>query len=232
MVFKQINQCIGLSFKFTCPYLECEPCNRSVSENKDAKLKGEKRSSCAFRRKIRFVDSLLFTNASMANMVKDMHVVREKTNLSLQDTFPRTYTYMMDEGHDESTFELVCNGKLDFPYERVTTWSAMEQKQIPSRTDFASSLRDTNDLSPERYSEFCNTWRKLKIKNLADLLRIYNILGKKKKLNKKNNQNQSDHRKNTNHSTRQTVMHKNQTIQNSYQTNRPRTKHRNDGHNH
>ena len=178
MVFKQINNCIGLSFKFTCPFLDCEPCNRSAIEKKDAKLKGEKRSSCAFRRKIKIVDSLLFTNTSMANMVKDLHVMKEKTNLSLQQTFPRTHMYMTDEGYDESTFELVCGGKLDFPYERVTTWSDMEQKQMPTRSDFANSLRDSDGLSPERYLEFANTWRKLKIRNLADLLRTYNILGK------------------------------------------------------
>ena len=178
MVFKEINNCIGLTWKFTCPFLNCNPCHRSAFENKDAKLKGEKRSSCPFRRRIKVVDSLLFTNSSMANMVQDLHVMRRNTNLSLQDTFPRTYMYMMDEGHDESTFELVCNGKLDFPYESVTTWSDMERKQMPSRSDFANSLRDSDGLSPERYSEFVNTWRKLGIRNLADLLRIYNILGK------------------------------------------------------
>ena len=177
MIFKQINNCVGLSWKYACPYLDCEPCQRSTYENKDAKLKGEKRSSCAFKRRIKVVDSLLFINASMANMVKDMHIVREKTNLSLQKTFPRTHTYMTDEGYDESAFELVCNGKMDFPYESVTTWSEMEEKQMPSRDDFANSLRDTDGLSPEQYSEFCDTWRKLKIRNLADLLRVYNILG-------------------------------------------------------
>ena len=110
-------------------------------------------------------------------MVDDMHVTREKTNLSLQETFPRTHAYMMDEGHDESTFELVCSGKLDFPYEMVTTWSDLEAKQIPSNSDFASSLKGTDGLTPQQYSEFCNVWRKLGIRHCADLLRIYNILG-------------------------------------------------------
>ena len=120
----------------------------------------------------------------MANMVADMHVTREKTKLPLQQTFPRTHAYMMDEGHDESTFELVCTGKLDFPYEIVTTWTDLESRQIPSQSDFASSLKGTDGLSAQQYSEFCNIWGKLRIRHCADLLRIYNILGEN--LEKKN----------------------------------------------
>ena len=120
----------------------------------------------------------------MANMINDLHVMRKNTNMPLQKTFPRTYTYMMDEGHDQSTFELVCEGKMEFPYERVNTWSDMEEKQIPTRSDFASSLRDSDGLSPQQYTEFCNLWRKLKIRNLADLLRVYNILGENQLKNK------------------------------------------------
>ena len=188
MVFKQINNCIGLQWKFTCPYLYCEPCQRSATVNKDATLKGEKRKSCAFQRSVKVIDSLMFINSSMANMVSDMHVTREKTKVSLQATFPRTHAYMMDEGHDESTFELVCSGKLDFPYEMVTTWSDLEAKQIPSNSDFASALRGTDGLSPQEYSEFCNVWRKLKIKHCADLLRVYNILGENLERKKKQGQ--------------------------------------------
>ena len=184
MVFKEINNCIGLTFKFACPYFNCEPCHRSASANKESKLKGEKRSSCAFQRSIKVVDAYLFTNSSMANMINDLHVMRKNTNMPLQKTFPRTYTYMMDEGHDQSTFELVCEGKMEFPYERVNTWSDMEEKQIPTRSDFASSLRDSDGLSPQQYTEFCNLWRKLKIRNLADLLRVYNILGENQLKNK------------------------------------------------
>ena len=110
-------------------------------------------------------------------MIKDMHIMRNKTGQPLEETFRRTHMYMTQEGYDAEAFHLVTSSKLDFPYERVTSWTDMRQRGIPSPEDFRSSLRGTEGLNSQEYAIFCEIWHKLRFRHQADLLRVYNILG-------------------------------------------------------
>ena len=173
VVFKDITQIISISFQFQCPFFNCYH-NKSAEEKKEDRLKGVKSAGCPYSRKIRLNDSNLYTNCSLENMVKDMNLVRQKTGLSLERTFKRTYDYM-SQHYDRETFEIVCSGKLFFPYQACESWQQMRDTTYVSREAFTNSLKGTGPLSETDHATFTRLWTKLGVTNLSGMLMFYNL---------------------------------------------------------
>ena len=165
-----------MTFQFNCPFEDSCSCSIARTTRKEARLKGEKGEACPFDRKIKMVDALLFTQASLQSMINDVHDSIEKRGITCQEAFPTMYQYAQSHGFTSEMFQLSITGKMDFPYELCTNWNQMAlQTSPPSAKDFASTLRDSSGLTDIEYTEFCKIWHTFKIDNLATLLRIYNI---------------------------------------------------------
>ena len=107
----------GASFQFTCPREWCV-CNTTTrSERIDRKMRGIEQDSCPFTRKIKLIDTLLFTNASVAKMVDNLHEARENEKLSLAQVFPSCRQYADSMNYTQEQFEAITNGKWLYPYE-------------------------------------------------------------------------------------------------------------------
>ena len=174
--FKSLQEVVGLTFQFNCPFEGSCPCSIPNHARKESRLKGEKSASCPFERKIKMVDALLFTQSSLQSMVTDVHESIEKRGVSLEEAFPSMYNYAQDHNFSPEMFQLSIQAKMDFPYELCSDWDLMSSYTSPPPPEaFASTLRDSAGLTDFEHREFCKIWHTFNIDNLTTLLRIYNI---------------------------------------------------------
>ena len=175
IIFKSANEIMGLSFRFTCPFEQCA-CKMSTKTRAEKRLKGLKTPSCPFQRRIKCVDTFLFTGVSLQSMVQDLHVSVGKRGIDKALGFPICKEYSVQQSYTKEQFEALIRSKSFFPYELCTSWIGMEsQVSPPAPEDFASLLTDSKGLTPCEHEEFVEIWRLFEIQSLAHLLRFYNI---------------------------------------------------------
>ena len=173
--YKSVNEPIGLTFQYSCPFEVCV-CQTPRKTSIEARMKGEKRGSCPFARKIKVIDTMLFIPASLSSQIEDLHASRISRGISLEEAFPSCYKFGRSQGYSESMLQTYVKGKFFFPYEYAECWSKMaNQKEPPPPTAFSSILRDSEGLTTEEYAEFVKSWEMFEVDSLSTLLKIYNI---------------------------------------------------------
>ena len=176
VIFKNQNEVVGLTLSFVCPSEECH-CKDNKETNLENRLKGLSSRACPFTRKIKLIDSFLFTNASLTKMVEDLHVARNTENITLEKAFSACHRFACDTGFSEEQFQRMTDGKLHFPYEYGESLQDLEnQKTPPPPTAFRSLLKDSASLDHESWQSFLKSWELFKITSLKELLRLYNII--------------------------------------------------------
>ena len=174
--FKSIQEPIGIIFQFSCCFKDCV-CQRSKQQLTESRLKGERRSSCPFDRKIKISDTFLMVSSSLGAMIEDVHESSSIRELSLEQSFPNTFQYCLTQGYSKETFEILIQSKMSFPYEFALSWEQMERQTTPPEpTAFKSLLRGTEYLPQNEYEEFVKTWNLLGVNSLAQLAMVYNIV--------------------------------------------------------
>ena len=71
----------------------------------------------------------------------------------------------------DAAFELLTR-KGVFPYEYVDSFAKLDEKELPSREDFYSSLNDSN-VSDEDYEHAKTVWREFNVENLGEYSDLY-----------------------------------------------------------
>ena len=177
-IFRSINEIYGFQIQFECWYGKDCVCRIGKDKRNDMRLRGEYTPTCPFERRCVFKDVLLFTNTSLQGMIDDLHLVREKEGMSLKQTFPNCYKYCKRWGYDEQSIATILSCKMHMPYELLSSFQLAESiTEPPEARSFKSILRNNHiGLSPDQHREFVTTWNVLKVQNMGQLLKIYNIL--------------------------------------------------------
>ena len=105
----------------------------------------------------RFIDSFRFMASSLeklASYLTELKIVR------------REFSHLSD-----AAFELLTR-KGVFPYEYVDSFAKLDEKELPSREDFYSSLNDSN-VSDEDYEHAKTVWREFNVENLGEYSDLY-----------------------------------------------------------
>ena len=172
--FKNKNEIVGIRIQFTCPYLHCS-CQLSAVDRRQMRLEGRSYLACPFKRSIKFVDSYQFVSSGLGEMVQDLNNFHVKTGKPLEELFPSSLAYCNSLGFNNKCFKIFVRGKFFFPFEKVDSWRRMStQTEPPPPTDFVSTLRGRDRLSPKEYSKFLELWTEFGIKSMAHLAEIYN----------------------------------------------------------
>jgi hypothetical protein len=108
-------------------------------------------------RKLRFIDSVQFLNASLGKLVE----------CNKPETFRITNTY---EPNDEKQKLLLRKGV--YPYEYMDNWERFQETQLPPIDKFYSSLNDEN-ISTEDYEHAQKVWKTFNCQNLGDYHDLY-----------------------------------------------------------
>ena len=169
ILFKTENAPITLEFKFKCPRESCI-CRMSIFERVKHGLKG----SCVFKRSIRFIDSCLFIQSSLSNMVSDLHVAGKEEKLPVESTFRATYEYSLEMGYSHQQFVILTGSSLDIPYEFCTDYAKLVGTvNPPPSSAFQSLLTNKSSLNDDQYADFVHKWHLFGVKNLLQLYQIY-----------------------------------------------------------
>ena len=168
-IFKSENEIVSLSFRFKCPFELCS-CQLSRVEREHLKLEGTRCVPCPFRRKIRFIDTFLFTNASLDKLIQGLHEARVKEKIPLERAFYSTVRYARSLNLSERQTEILISKKLKMPFESLTSVrSMMDQTTCPSAADFASVLKGEEGLNDQQMAEFRLVWDECGVQNLHQL---------------------------------------------------------------
>ena len=169
ILFKSENAPITLQFRFVCPNESCI-CRLDSVEKEKQGLNG----CCPLQRSIKFIDSCLFIQTSLSNMVSDLHIARKEENISIESAFPATYDYCKTMNFSREQFLVLVESSLKIPYEYCNNFKTLaETITPPPPSAFQSLLNGKPSLTTEEYKEFLRIWDLLQVTSLWDLYRIY-----------------------------------------------------------
>ncbi len=115
----------------------------------------------------RFVDSLAFLQASLAQLSGDLSNTPHNYNILKQ-----TYLVKTNKKLDSKKLQAVLQ-KSFFPYEFCTSLDLMKKtEKLPSRRHFFSQLNEKS-ITPEEHKFAKRVWKMFKCKNLLDYTKIY-----------------------------------------------------------
>ena len=115
----------------------------------------------------KFVDSLAFLQASLAQLTRDLSNASHSYEILKQ-----TYLVKTDGEIDQNKFNAVLQ-KSYFPYEFCTNLNMMKNtKKIPSRKRFFSQLCEES-ISHDEHAFAENVWEMFNCQNLVDYTKIY-----------------------------------------------------------
>ena len=175
-IFKNENEIVSLSFRFTCPFELCT-CQMSRVEREHLKLEGNPVRPCPFARKVRFFDTFLFTNCSLDKMITGLHEARNREGLALDQVFYSTVQYARSLNLSPRQTEILISKKLKMPFESLTTVEAMiAQTTCPPASYFKSVLKGEEGLTTEEMNDFKKVWDECNVQNLYQLFTWYNVL--------------------------------------------------------
>ena len=175
-IFKNENEIVSLSFRFTCPFEICT-CQMSRVEREHLKLEGTPVRPCPFARKVRFFDTFLFTNCSLDKMIAGLHEARNREGLALDQVFYSTVRYARSLNLSPRQTEILISKKLKMPFESLTTVEAMiAQTTCPPASYFKSVLKGEKGLTTEEMNDFKKVWDECNVQNLYQLFTWYNVL--------------------------------------------------------
>ena len=106
---------------------------------------------------VRFIDSFRFMASSLEKLtlyLDELKIVRSEFSLL-----------------SDAAFELLTR-KGVFPYEYVNSLAKLDEKELPSREDFYSSLNDSH-VSDEDYEHAKTVWREFNVENLGEYSDLY-----------------------------------------------------------
>ncbi|XP_041985987.1 uncharacterized protein LOC121738160 [Aricia agestis] len=106
---------------------------------------------------LRFVDSFKFLGTSLSKLSETLKPEMFK---NLQNHFP-----------DEDEFQLLTRKGI-YPYEYMNSWKRYDEKSLPPKECFYSSLTD-HDISDEDYQHACLIWSTFQIKDLGSYTDLY-----------------------------------------------------------
>ena len=171
-IFRSENEPISLNWQFACPFELCS-CSMSHQDRKEMTMRGERYHPCPFDRRIKVIDSFLFINSSLDNLIKGVHEASEKEGLDLDGSFPVTMKFLREKNYSPRQISLVIKSKLKMPYESVTCYQDLLKTECPEPEAFVSLLRGTGNLGEEDMTTFKKIWQELKIPNLLSLYQLY-----------------------------------------------------------
>ena len=116
----------------------------------------EKYMSFTFNKNIVFINSMLFMNSSLDNLVKNLN----------------DFVYLSSEFKGEQ-LELVKK-KGVYPYEYINSFKRFKADKLPDKDCFFSSLKDCG-ITDEEYQRAIDVWKVFNIKNLGEYHDLYLI---------------------------------------------------------
>ena len=176
-IFKSENEIVSLSFRFRCPFELCS-CQLSKVERDHIRIEAKRPCvPCPFSRKIRFVDTYLFTNFSLDKMIAGLHEARIKENIPLERAFFSTVNYARSLNLSPHQTDILVSKKLKMPFESLTSVEAMISKTTcPEPEEFSSVLTGSEKLTDAEMADFRHVWNTCNVRNLYQLFTWYNVL--------------------------------------------------------
>ena len=115
-----------------------------------------------------FKDSLSHLTQSLDSLSKK-HFKNQKKFAILK---AHTICKDLDEKFDVKKYEILCKGKTPFPYDYITKFDVLFEKELPSQANFYNALKN-EPLSNEDYECAKHIWEVFECKTLGDYLSIY-----------------------------------------------------------
>ena len=109
-----------------------------------------------------FKDSLLFLQAGLESLAKNLLACGTDKFVNLRTEFP-TLT--------EEKLQLLLR-KGVFPYDYIDSWDRFKEQQLPPKEAFFSKLRNAH-ITDDDYKHAQTVWEKFNIKNLYRYLFLY-----------------------------------------------------------
>lgn len=109
--------------------------------------------------RIKFLDSLKFMPASLDSLVEDLKTGGREGFSDIEQMF------------DESDFNLITRKGL-IPYEYIDSFQKLEERELPSKEKFYSSLGNKH-CSDGDYEHVQSVWKHFKVETLLDFVLIY-----------------------------------------------------------
>ena len=135
-------------------------------QGREKRVKGLAMNGQKFRTvtlgKVEFVDSLHLLDASLSELVNDL----------VEENHPFPILKASGIYNTEQQRELLIRSKGVYPYEYITSFETLSEKQLPPRENFFSVLRD-DGISEEDYEHALKTFKAFKCKDLGDYTRLY-----------------------------------------------------------
>ena len=153
--FKGHSECLGENtekyISFTVPF-------KKVINDKEIKYR------------IRISDSCRFIQDSLSNLVDNLPElkIKEIDNDVLIKRFYNTYQLSKD---DINKFKLLLRKGI-YPYEYVDNWKRFNEKELPLKDKFYSTL-NLEDISDDDYAHAINVWNTFNISNLGEYHHLY-----------------------------------------------------------
>jgi len=140
--------------------------NKKVGQIKVLPYNGEHFRTISFRG-YKFVDSLAFLQASLAQLAEDLSKTDHRYEVLRQ-----THLVKTSDSFDEKKFKLIL-GKSFFPYEYCTSFKKMRKTlSLPCQKDFYSKLSEKS-ISDKDYAFAKTVWDTFQCKNLLDYTQLY-----------------------------------------------------------
>ena len=120
----------------------------------------EKYVSFSIGKHLMFIDSFQFLGASLESLVN---------NLASEGV--GKFQQLIDNINIKIKPKLLLR-KQPFPYEYVNSWEKLDEKKLPKKSDFYSSLTEEG-ITDSEYKHVCKIWEITKCKSIGDLCEFY-----------------------------------------------------------
>ena len=135
-------------------------------EGREKRIQGLAMNGQRFRTvtlgKVEFVDSLHLLDASLSELINDL----------VEENHPFPILKASGIYSTEEQRELLIRSKGVYPYEYITSYETLSEKQLPPREKFFSVLRDEG-ISQEDYEHAVKTFEAFQCRDLGDYTRLY-----------------------------------------------------------
>ena len=107
ILFKNTEKPISISIKFSCLRDLCS-CRLSKKDRDVKLLNGHAMPpACPFKRRVKFCDSILLIQSSLAEIINNMHIGIQKDGIPLEKAFQCTKTYCDSQQYSREQFEVL-----------------------------------------------------------------------------------------------------------------------------
>ena len=109
VLFRNKDTPLSVSFRFTCSYNECSCRLTKKQRESQLELGVNKLQDCPFKRRIKFIDSILMIQQPLGTIIDNFHIAITKEKIPLNEAFVTTKLFCDERQFSTSQFEVRIN---------------------------------------------------------------------------------------------------------------------------